>query len=570
MTEQRSVSQILFGYLPDQTVDVRGGIWKVECWRGALSEANVDSVSLRRELCRIAKPWQVTGQDGDFVRDIEQRNIGIQVRSLDRGRGVELKPFPRIWFCRVCRRLYSSPDAKCRCGSSERKGQLHFVHYCEQCAELREPYIPACPEHRETRISFPGTASGGEIVFDCPTCHRIIREGFGFPRSTCGAPMKVNVHRAASVFTPRSVVIINPPSPARMQELVDAGGAPRALEWVLDGMRTQTMTVGSPSAETLRRQLSAQGLNADTIERMIAVAGLDQGLGGGEERIAFDSQILELAEEQALTIALAMSGSRVTLEGLVSRTKAPSLSATRYRERYPIALQNAGLERVELIERFPVLSGHFGYTRGSSDPGSSRLAAYRERRGNYVVYGDITETEALFIGLVPSQVATWLQQRGFQVGAFEDERAARIAILRASGGGANGAGVQPVLEAVTELVHSYAHRLIRIAAVHAGIERNSLSELLVPAHLGVFIYAAARGDFILGGLQAVFEGDLDRLLHDFVDGEHRCALDPGCSRGGGACLACLHLGEPSCRLFNRKLDRTTLIGPNGYLKVGRE
>jgi hypothetical protein len=68
-------------------------------------------------------------------------------------------------------------------------------------------------------------------------------------------------------------------------------------------------------------------------------------------------------------------------------------------------------------------------------------------------------------------------------------------------------------------------------------------------------------------LQAVFEGDLERLLHDFVHGEHRCALDPGCTRGGGACIACLHLGEPSCRLFNQKLNRAALIGPKGYLRL---
>src|SRR3954464_14125785 len=207
MTDKRSVSQILFGYLPQQTVDVRGGIWKVESWRGALSEGNVDELSLRRELCRIARPWQASGKDGDFVRDIEQRGIGIQVKSLDRGRGVELRPFPRIWFCRLCRRIYHRPDVRCRCGSAERKGQLQFVHYCENCAEIREPYIPACSEHQESRINFPGTASGSEVVFDCPICRRRLREGFGFPRSTCGAAMKVNVHRASSVYTPRYVVI---------------------------------------------------------------------------------------------------------------------------------------------------------------------------------------------------------------------------------------------------------------------------------------------------------------------------------------------------------------------------
>ena len=30
-------------------------------------------------------------------------------------------------------------------------------------------------------------------------------------------------------------------------------------------------------------------------------------------------------------------------------------------------------------------------------------------------------------------------------------------------------------------------------------------------------------------------------------------------------MACLHLGEPSCRWFNRFLDRRVLFGKNGFL-----
>jgi hypothetical protein len=567
MTEKRSVSQILFGYLPQQTVDIRGGIWKVESWRGALSEGNIDGPSLRRELCRIARSWQAEGRDGDFVRDLEQRGIGIQVRSLDRGRGVELRPFPKVWFCRTCRRLHPKFDARCKCGSSERKGQLQFVHYCEDCAELREPFIPYCKEHKESRITFPGTASGKEILFDCPTCGRRLREGFGFQRSTCGSVMKTTVHRASSVYTPLSVVIVNPPSPIRMQELTDAGGAPRALGWVLDGMRTRSMSAGPPTADALRRQLLTQGIKPALVEQMLTAANLEGAFEGGTERLDFSPTIQEAAEEQALTIALASSESRVTFEDLIKRAPPHSKHVERYRESYPTALRNAGLARVDLIERFPILSGHFGFTRGSSEPGASHLSAFRSIRGDYLVYGDVTNTEALFLGLAPQRVGFWLRHKGHDLDEFNDERTARIAILRAASRQNTEDYTRSVLDDIIELVHSYAHRLIRLTAVHAGIERNSLSELLVPAHLGFFLYASSRGDFVLGGLQAVFESGFDQLLHEFVFAEHRCALDPGCTRGGGACIACLHLGEPSCRLFNRKLDRAVLSGPNGYLRL---
>jgi hypothetical protein len=124
--------------------------------------------------------------------------------------------------------------------------------------------------------------------------------------------------------------------------------------------------------------------------------------------------------------------------------------------------------------------------------------------------------------------------------------------------------LRPGQDLVT-LVHSFAHRMIRQTSVLAGIDRDAISEFLVPSHLGFFLFAAARGNFVLGGLQAVVEQDLHLLLEAVVRSEHRCPLDPGCATGGGACSACLHLGETSCRRFNLDLDRGVLFGPGGYL-----
>jgi hypothetical protein len=183
------------------------------------------------------------------------------------------------------------------------------------------------------------------------------------------------------------------------------------------------------------------------------------------------------------------------------------------------------------------------------------------------VYADIAETEALFVRLDPVRVVTWLGGAGHDLPTWHDERTARSAILEAARlPSSTDEKDKSVGRSLLELVHSYAHRFLRISAVHAGIDRNALSELLVPLHLGFFIYAAARGDFVLGGLQAVFETEMHRLLDAVMYDEHRCALDPGCLDAGAACMACLHVGEPSCRYFNRYLSRLTLFGPQGYLR----
>jgi hypothetical protein len=446
-----------------------------------------------------------------------------------------------------------------------RKGQLHFVGYCANCGDLREPWIRKCKTHQQVRVKFPGTASGSEILFSCPVCNAELQKGFGFPVCGCGGRFTFNVHRAASVYTPRSVVIVNPPSPQKIRQIQEAGGGPRALAWVLDGMRAATMLQGRPDMEALRRQLIAQGLPENVVTNMLRAAN-DSGEIQMESESGLPDEVARDAESQAITIALAMSDGRIRITDLLTSVEPLSPNGVLYREQYKGALDDAGLVSVELIDKFPVLTGHYGYTRGPSGPGESRLRAYRDRSGDYLVYGDIAETEALFVRLCPERVAKWLRSQGYNLDNWQDSRSAQLAIMRAGRQvGLSRIGTNTLYEALLTLVHSYAHRLIRLTAVHAGIERNSLSELLVPLHQGFFLYAAARGDFVLGGLQAVFEGELHALLREFVHGEHRCALDPGCTRGGGACVACLHLGEPSCRFFNTQLNRASLFGISGYL-----
>jgi hypothetical protein len=239
-----------------------------------------------------------------------------------------------------------------------------------------------------------------------------------------------------------------------------------------------------------------------------------------------------------------------------------------YRSKYPPAVSRAGLADVDLVDRFPILRGVFGYTRGGKAAGETRLVAYIGKNGSVRLHGDSNETEAFYLRLDPMRVAKWLVRKGLLAEAPTDPENARLEILREADIPSRGADItqETIGSAVLTLVHSYSHRFIRQLAVLAGIDRESLAEYLVPQHLGAFIYATPRGEFVLGGLQAVFETDLDRVLDLQVDAESRCPLDPGCDRASGACLACLHIGEPSCSHYNRFLSRRTLFGRDGYLR----
>ena len=273
------------------------------------------------------------------------------------------------------------------------------------------------------------------------------------------------------------------------------------------------------------------------------------------------SNLVEDTEREAASIALAMCETRKTLDHLVET--AIGWQKQIYKSEYINAIKEAGVQRVDLVEKFPILHGQFGYTRGDYEPGASRLKTFRKKSGAVVVYGDLSNTEALVFRLDPVRVLFWLRHRGHNVSSSNDPTKSYENILKVIG---EDPEKSAVLSDLRVLVHSFSHRIVRQTSYYAGIDRESISELLFPLALTFVTYAVPRGDFVLGGIQAMYEYDLHTVLNRVVYGESRCALDPGCweNERGAACAVCLYLGEPSCRLFNTELDRKILFGSGGY------
>lgn len=571
---KRSGSQILRTFLPDQTADLHSDIYRVTEW-SAPSLVHVDTDLVRRHLLREIGAWTAQGTDAGMAEHL-QHGAPVEIVELDERRGVTVERFPRIWLCPVCKRIGPSPERPCKCGH-RRWGQLHFVGI-HDCGAIVEPRIRRCEQHDDVQVVIPKSAKAADITFKCPTCDTQTMRGLGFNRKCeCGnGTVRWNVHKARTVYTPRGMVLINPPRPEHRESLKLAGGARKALVWVVEGLTADAPAdvVAKQSKEDLIAGLVAGGIAYQIAETMAATAEQSGQLAApGDHPIDSLAGLHRAeAEREAVDIAMALAESRLPTTALRSPSPGDALD-TRYRDRYPSALDRAGIAGLDLVDRFPVLTAMYGYTRGDDSPAKCRLVPFRGKRGVYRLYGDLAETEAFLVRLDPVRVATWLAGRGHQLSGWSDgdadPAAARVAILRSAAvpDKRDNQSVESVGSDVLGLVHTYAHRFIRQTAVFSGIERDALSEYLLPGHLAFFVYAAARGDFVLGGMQAVFESNLDELLAAFVDAEHRCPLDPGCSRGSGACSACVHLGEPSCRYFNRFLNRATLFGTGGYLRT---
>lgn len=571
MKDSRSASQILFGLLPQQTLDAKGNIWKVASWR-TVPVHNVDSDELRRALERAAAPWASArpATDFGFVRALRQGRQ-VRVESLDRAGGVRVLPFPSWFRCknRNCNRLHKKQRERCPCGSKGPHGQLPFVLFHDACGEIREPHFRSCTACSQVSMYLPGTTNLSEIRLYCPQCRRDLGNSFLHVKCQCGTPgarsdsrpenMEFAVHRSAAVFTPRSIVIVNPPSKQQMRDLKQAGGGQASLTWISEGMEAAWVDkVEGAKAAALRRDLLDRGLDIATVDVMMASSKLSDS---GAAAIVASEEVLEEARSEAMSIALAMSKTRQTFANLIESST--GAAQTKYRVDYTKALRLAGLQRIDLIERFPILTGQFGYTRGDHEPGRARLRTFNEKDGTYVVYGDVSETEALFVRLDPCRVLEWLNLRGHSFAPSKDQKTAYLSLI-------SRLNESKVFDDVVTLVHSMSHRVVRHASFYAGIDRNALSELLFPHVLSFATYAIPRGDFVLGGLQAVYAHDLDQLLSKVVFDESRCPLDPGCSANpqGAACAVCLHLGEPSCRMFNTQLDRKVLFDRRqGYWRL---
>ena len=566
MRETRSPSQVLFSHLPAQTTDIKGRVWKVDSW---LSPQTlwVDADGVRGRLLAAIDPWRLSGKDNDLAAQL-QRGRSIEVVGVNPEQGVKVETWPNVWRCQSCRRV-TNTRKRCVCGG-DAWVQLHFVGFHE-CGYLGEPFVPKCPEHGQVSVKHSRSSSVRDLEFLCPICNKSIQKGLGAGRPCpgCKEPgLAFNVHRAASVYSPQTFTMVNPARPEHLQELLADGGRDKSLRWVLNDMYTLRPVGLAPTRSSMLELLIERGLPAAAAEAAVqaAVNSGAASLDRPTEWIGVADEKRLSAEVAALDVALATYEGRRTASRLHGEPVGTELEML-YGEKYGPAIRKAGLVDVDHVDRFPILRGVFGYTRGGKPVGESRLVAYQGRQQSVRVYADFNETEALYLRLDPVRVAAWLNRRGLLNAAPVDPVEARVAIINAAQfpGRGDDVGGETVGSAVLSLLHTYSHRFIRQLAVLAGVDRESLAEYLVPDHLGVFVYAAPRGQFVLGGLQSVFESDLDRLLDLQVDAETRCPLDPGCDRASGACLACLHIGEPSCSFYNRFLDRKALFGDAGFL-----
>jgi hypothetical protein len=230
--------------------------------------------------------------------------------------------------------------------------------------------------------------------------------------------------------------------------------------------------------------------------------------------------------------------------------------------------RSMGLSRLTLVADFPIITATYGYSRADYMPNQCRLNPFppeRDYGGKFPIFVDEVQADALLLRLNPERVCVWLERNGFPpalpTGSDPDlaRRAYFVQLFDDMPLRETLCHDRPRVRLVFGLLHTLSHLCVRQAALLCGLDRNSLSEYLLPRALTLALYCNHRFGATIGALTALFEQSLAEWLNAVRD-TRRCVYDPVCHDLEGRCHACTYLAETSCGFFNLNLGRSFLFG----------
>ena len=239
-------------------------------------------------------------------------------------------------------------------------------------------------------------------------------------------------------------------------------------------------------------------------------------------------------------------------------------------------------EKIMLVDRLRETRALYGFTRvfeESSQTLEGMKSMLRRRPPSstnnwlpaHIVFG-----EGIYFELLNSRVSSWEDDPKVKsrlqplLSRYEEAQLKRHA-------------EQKAISKRLVLLHTFAHVLINALTFECGYsaaalrERLYVSDELDQPMSGVLIYTASGdADGSMGGLVRMGKpGLLEPVIINAVESAKWCSIDPVCMEIGtaagqgpdscnlAACHNCALVPETSCELFNKLLDRATLVGALG-------
>jgi ribosomal protein L40E len=480
------------------------------------------------------------------------------------------------------------------------------VHRCGAIEPLAPPQCERCHHSRDMALSTRGSETIAGFQWICRACNSRAGVFAGWCRQ-CTWPgpdgdkkqMSIMVHRAAATYFPHQVVLLNQPGAEMSAFLATdrwqavAAGRFFDLPSAMRGRLVDFAGSGasfSPAQAALsdadRAALRASGMSDEQIaqyERMQSV--LQAGRENAAQASTPQGIATELVRDSGVAWGAWENAGQEMLEAVTPRENGTIRSIDGVPPSSPGSheqhvLGRLGLAELSLVTEFPITTAVYGYSRVDYQPDECFVNPFppdRDAGGKFPVFVNVTAADALLLRLDHRVVLEWLAANGMPVNVQVTgnrvlaERASFVALFQGVDLRQTIDATHPQARMVFGLVHTLSHAALRHAGLLCGLEPTSLAEYVLPRALSLAIYSNQSFGATIGALTALFEQSIDDWLGR-VTGTRRCLYDPVCAVDGGACHACAHASETSCRFFNVNLGRQFLFGGRdptlGQVRVG--
>lgn len=613
----RSVSQLLFSYLPNRTVSWEDGAGIVQLDTPRLESAWPPQRSefVLREIGAYLDRWRARGVvDSRFppTNKTDRYTVGTP-------RSISAHALETAFYCRRCFRFlprlgsgkpkYHCPD--CKLPTLRQLGYV-FVHGCGELVSITDS-IPfeskqqpgtifnarircaTCGDRAKLRLDARAERlSALRIVCDtcrgevvgrplarCPYCLPRLKVSDTTEQLAFRTAMRITRHSANNAYYPHAITILRLDRP----RIVQATQQTSWLQSLLPKQERQGPLGVSLGLADLVTQLSEAEAGNDMVRVADLKAQIAAAVSGPSPSAAPTNRAGVLIPEDVIKNVR----ESIALLSTVRRTDARRLFATRpsspdnHETTVGGAMGRLGIRAIEYAEDIPVVSAVFGYSRRSPDPdyqegkasqrfpttlrpfpnlddAAARAVARPQAVGTVPVLAREGTHEGLAFYLDPKAVIAWLAASGIRTSGSTEEEAITNLLSRLEPVERYYDDIweKPIRRAVFGLLHSFSHSAMRAIGRIAGLEETSVGEYLFLPLLCTVVYSSSGSQ--LGGIRTTARDRMLELLETIEEEATRCLYDPDCIEREGACHGCIQVPELGCRVFNHGLSRALLVG----------
>lgn len=611
MKEQmrRGVSQSLYKYLPESWIDftVRGSernnyIAQVLRW----NSEKLDGINKNRLLrvvnqsvsafeAQASGNGQVQATVG-FATDgmgLTPENCAVLTPKHDSDeRGIVAEISPLTFYCPRCHKVHQFRDSesyrlnkRCRRCKAELK-QFRQIYFCK-CGWASDKHYAYCSTCRSNEyITWGGILNDYE--FRCTKCGRSIQ--MVKTCEICGNRCTPNVALDPSQYFAFSLSLI---------DIIDEKVEHFISETDYGAILTIACWVGIITKDELT-QIIADGITSDPdayqkkYDEMFAIfkmSGLDDNNAANAAKAIANkecgSKYIEIVNDLRGKLFSTPENLQQIAETLLeyifvkdieeSSTLADAeeisqmLNTNANPAVFEAIAKKHAISSVQVCGDIPFISCSYGYTRKETEPenGAVLRAFKEEKNGVKNIYATKLRTEGVLFEFDRVRILQWLLKNTYIEEADAPDLSDDVAVKLWFTNNIRPDLIKPFSKIdpaaaptyyVYSLIHTLSHLLIRSAAGLCGLDKNSISEYVMPAVPAVLVYCQNSQGFNLGALFNIFEAYFDKWIENAFNSAKKCIFDPVCIERYKACTGCLFLNEVSCQHFNHDLDRSLVIG----------